>query len=117
MSSDVKKCYRSDMKVFTTDELRGKASDLRKVISREPQAVLTQSGEPIALLVPVNSATLDETADAIQQARARLALKSIRQRADKTGRDRLTTEQIDRVITATRKARRRRTAIQEKRRS
>lgn len=105
------------MKAFTTDELQGKASELRKVISREPQALLTESGEPIALLVPVNSATLDETANAIQQARARLALKSIRQRAGKTGRDRMTTAQIDRVIAATRKARRKRNALPEKRRS
>ena len=31
----------------------GQASELRKAISREPQALLTASGEPIALLVPV----------------------------------------------------------------
>lgn len=91
------------MKSFTTDELRGKGSELRKVISREPHALLTESGEPIALLVPVNSATLDETASAIQQARAQLALRSIRQRARKSGRDRMTTAQIDRVIATTRK--------------
>jgi antitoxin (DNA-binding transcriptional repressor) of toxin-antitoxin stability system len=105
------------MKAFTTDELRGKASELRKVISREPQALLTAGGEPIALLVPVNSATLEETADAIQQARARLALKSIRQRSGKTSRDRMTITQIDRVVAATRKAKRRRDPLPEKRRS
>ncbi|MEK6322960.1 MAG: hypothetical protein AABN33_14905 [Acidobacteriota bacterium] len=105
------------MKAFAAEDLRRKASELREVISREPQAVLTASGEPIALLVPVNSATLDETASAIRQARAQLALKSIRQRTRKTGRDRMTIAQIDRVIAATRKARRRRNALPEKRRS
>jgi antitoxin (DNA-binding transcriptional repressor) of toxin-antitoxin stability system len=34
---------------------RGKASELRKVISRESQASLTASGEPIALLAPADS--------------------------------------------------------------
>lgn len=105
------------MKIFTTEDLRGKASELRKAISREPQALLTASGEPIALLVPVESATLDETATAIRQARAQLALKSIRQRARKTGRNRMTIAQLDRVIAATRKTRPRRRALQEKRRS
>ena len=105
------------MKAFTTDELRGKANELRKVISSEPQALLTESGEPIALLVPVDSATLEETASAIRQARAQLALKSIRQRARKTRRDRLTIAEIDRVIAKTRKAKRRRNALPEKRRS
>jgi len=42
------------MKIFTTEDLRGKASKLRKAISPEPQALLTASGEPIALLVPHN---------------------------------------------------------------
>ena len=105
------------MKIFTTEDLRGKASELRKAISREPQALLTANGEAIALLVPVESATLDETATAIRQARAQLALKSIRQRARKTGRNRMTITQIDRVIAATRKARHRRKALQEKRQS
>ena len=84
------------MKAFTAEELRGKASDLRKVISRESQALLTAS--------------------AIRQARAQLALKSIRERARKTGRNRMTIAQIDRVIAATRKARHRRGSGQEKRR-
>jgi len=105
------------MKIFTTEDLRGKASELRKAISREPPALLTASGEPIALLVPVESATLDETATAIRQARAQLAVKSIRQRGRKTGRDRMTITQIDGVIAATRKATKRRKALQEKRKS
>ncbi|MEK6289745.1 MAG: hypothetical protein AABO57_28860 [Acidobacteriota bacterium] len=105
------------MKAFTAEDLHRKASELREIISREPQAVLTASGEPIALLVPVNSATLDETASAIRQARAQLALKSIRQRARKTGRDRMTIAEIDRVIAKTRKAKRRRNTLPEKRRS
>jgi antitoxin (DNA-binding transcriptional repressor) of toxin-antitoxin stability system len=105
------------MKIFTTEDLRGKASELRKAISREPQALLTASGEPVALLVPVESATLDETVTAIRQARAQLALKSIRLRARKTARNRMTITQIDRAIAATRKARHRRKALQEKRQS
>jgi antitoxin (DNA-binding transcriptional repressor) of toxin-antitoxin stability system len=104
------------MKAFTTEELRGKASDLRKVISRDPQAVLTASGEPVALLVPVDRDTLAETADAIGQARAQLAVKAIRYSARKMGRDRITTAQIDRIIANARKARHRRSNV-EKRRS
>ena len=99
------------MKIFTTEDLRGKASELRKAISREPQALLTASGEPIALLVPVERATLDETAAAIRQARAQLALKSMRQRALKTKRNGITIGQIDRVIATTRKTRHRRKAL------
>ena len=86
------------MKAFTADELQGKASELRRVISRESQALFTEGGEPVALLVPVDSATLDETAKAIQQARAQLALRSIRERSHRSGRNRMTIAQIDRVI-------------------
>jgi len=113
--SGARQCYCCLVKIFTTKDLRGTASELRKAISREPQALLTASGEPIALLVPVESGTLDETAIAIRQARAQLALKSIRQRARGAGRNRLTIAEIDRVIAATRKARRRRKTLQEKR--
>lgn len=94
------------MKAFTADELRGNASELRRIISRESQALLTESGEPVALLVPVDSATLDETASAIQQARAQLALRSIREGSRKSGRSRRTIAQIDRVIASTRRAKR-----------
>jgi len=104
------------MKTFTTEELRGKASDLRKVISRDPQAVLTASGEPVALLVPVDKDTLDETATAVRQAKAQLAVKAIRNRARKTGRNRTTISQIDRIIATARKAKHRRSTV-EKRRS
>ncbi|HXU35216.1 MAG TPA: hypothetical protein VN937_02555 [Blastocatellia bacterium] len=93
------------MKAFTADELQGKASELRRVISRESQALLTEGGEPVALLVPVDSATLDETAEAIQQARAQLALRSIRERSRRSGRNRMTIAQIDRVIANSREAR------------
>lgn len=105
------------MKAFTADELRGKASELRRVISRESQALLTESGEPVALLVPVDRATLDETARAIQQARAQLALRSIRERSRKSGRKIMPIAQIDRVIATSRRARRRRESTQEKPRS
>lgn len=111
------RCYCSDMKAFTADELQGKASELRRVISRESQALLTEGGEPVALLVPVDSATLDETAKAIQQARAQLALRSIRERSHRSGRNRMTIAQIDRVIANSRGARRRRGSTQEKLRS
>ena len=101
------------MKTFTTDELRGAASDLRKIISRDPQAVLTASGEPVALLVPVDTDTLNETAVAVRQAQAQLAAKAIRRRARKTGRDRMTIAQIDRIIAAARKSRQRRSSTRE----
>ncbi|HSO76868.1 MAG TPA: hypothetical protein VLU47_18725 [Blastocatellia bacterium] len=104
------------MKSFTTDELRGKASELRKRIARESEALLTESGEPVALLVAVDRATLDETTSAIRQARAQLALKSIRERSRKSGRGRMTIAQIDGVIASSRKARRR-GSTQEKPRS
>jgi antitoxin (DNA-binding transcriptional repressor) of toxin-antitoxin stability system len=105
------------MKTFTAEELRGGASELRKVISQEPPALLTASGEPIALLVPVTSATVDETASAIRQARAQLAVKSIRENRRKSGRKRMTIAQVDRVVAASREGRRMHKSGQEKRSS
>jgi hypothetical protein len=62
----------------------------------------------------VNSATLAETATAIQQARVEPAAKSIPELALKTGRSRMTIAQIDRVIAPTRKATRWRRSAREK---
>lgn len=52
MTSGIINAIVRSMKAFTTDELRGKASELRKVISRESEALLTEGGEPVVCLWP-----------------------------------------------------------------
>lgn len=69
--------------------------------------MLTVHGRPVALLIPVDAASLEETSRAIRRARALLALEALRCEARAKGLDRLSLKQIDGVVAETRRAGRR----------
>ncbi|MGE0422298.1 MAG: type II toxin-antitoxin system Phd/YefM family antitoxin [Reyranellaceae bacterium] len=100
------------MKTVTIRDFRTRPRSVRQALSGEREAILTANGQPIALLVPVDAATVDETAAAIRRARAMRAVQAIRRKAAGDGTDRLTMREIDAEIAAvrsTRSARARRT--------
>lgn len=80
---------------------------LKQRLKAEKELLLTSDGRPVAVLVNV-----DDTEDpenvirAIRDSRSRLALSRIREAARRSGVADMTMEQIDRVIAATRAARR-----------
>lgn len=92
------------MKTVTIRDFRSRPRAVRQALSGEREAVLTSNGQPIALLVPVDAATVDETAEDIRRARAMRALQAIRRKAALDGTDRLTMRQIDTEIAAFRAA-------------
>lgn len=82
---------------------------LRERLQREGELLLTSDGKPMAVLV--NVAPTDDPGaviSAVHQARSRIALSRVRETARRSGAARLTAEQIEREIAATRVTRRQR---------
>lgn len=102
--------YPRSMKSMTIRDLRTRPRQVRKTIAAEPQSLLTANGKPFALLIPVDSETLDETVDALRIGRAQIALRVFRGQAKREGRDQLTMGEIDEVVAKTRRQRRTRSS-------
>lgn len=97
------------MKLIGTKEL---AANARRVLrqARRESVVITEDGHPKGLLTPTSEETLLEDMQDQIRLRARRAVSEIRREATKRGLHRLTMADIDREISAARKARRARRA-------
>ncbi|MGH7806012.1 MAG: hypothetical protein ACREQJ_16810 [Candidatus Binatia bacterium] len=93
------------MKSITIRDLRTRPRQARKTIATEPQSLLTANGKPVALIIPVDSETLDDTVDALKIGRAQTVLRALRNDARERGMDRLTMDEIDSVIARSRRQR------------
>lgn len=98
------------MKTLTVREFRTHPQQVRKTIASAPESLLTASGKPFALVIPVNSETLDETVDALRIGRAQTALRALREESKRKELDRLTPDEIDAIIISARRQRRARRA-------
>ena len=67
--------------------------------------MLTASGRPIAILLGIEEDELEETARAIRQAKAQLALSRLRKQAARRRADRMPASAIDAEIRAVRSRR------------
>ena len=95
------------MKTFTIRDFRSRPRAVREALSKERKALLTVNGRPLAVLLPVNAETYDQTLDVVSRAQALQALNQIREHAAVTGRDKMTMEEIDAEISAARREARR----------
>lgn len=70
------------------------------------EALLTANdGRPVALLLPVDAGTVDETLEAVHRARGLEALRAIRRESQSSGAALMTPADIDALVTRTRRAR------------
>lgn len=95
------------MKTITIRDLRSQPRQVREALAKAREAVLTANGKPVALMIAVDSGTLDETLETVRRARALQTVAAIRKRAKATGRDGLSMKDIDAEVQAARKTRRR----------
>lgn len=95
------------MKFITVRELRGRPSEVWSKLSRDKDLVLTSNGKPIAILSAVSEETLESSLVALRRARAVAAVEAIQSQSVAAGTDKLSLEEINAEIAATRKARRR----------
>ena len=95
------------MKFITVRDLRGRPTEVWTKLSRDKDLVLTSNGKPIAILSAVSEDTLEGSLVALRQARASVAVEAMQSHSVAAGTDKLSLEQINAEIAATRKARRR----------
>lgn len=95
--------YPRTMKTFTIRDFRTRPRAIREALAKENKAVLTASGRPVAVLLPVNAETFDQTLDVVGRAQALQALKQIQQRSAGAGRSRIGMREIDAEIDAARR--------------
>ena len=69
--------------------------------------MVTSNGKPIAILTSTNEDTFEQSLREVRRARALQAVSEIQQRSVEQAREKLTEEEIDAEIAATRQSRRR----------
>ena len=92
------------MKFVSTRELRNRPGFVRNLAQKD-DLVLTTNGKPTAILLGIEEDELEETARAIRQAKAQLALSRLRKHAARRGADRVSASAIDAEIRAVRSRR------------
>ena len=95
------------MKFISVRDLRGKSADVWKDLPGEREMIITHNGRPVAILAAVSETNLEASLSAFRQARAVEAVASLQRRSVEQGADKITTEEIDAEIKATRQQRRR----------
>jgi antitoxin (DNA-binding transcriptional repressor) of toxin-antitoxin stability system len=93
------------MKTVTIRDFRTRPKQVRDALKREREAVLTANGRPVAVMIPVDAGSIDQTLETLRRARALEALRVIRQESRRRGLARMSTRDIDAIITKTRQAR------------
>lgn len=92
------------MKFLGSRDLRNRPGYVRE-LAKQDDLVLTANGKPIAILVGVEEDAFEETARAIQHAKAHLTLSRLRRQAAAHGADRLSPAEIEAEIRAVRSRR------------
>jgi antitoxin (DNA-binding transcriptional repressor) of toxin-antitoxin stability system len=98
-------CYDDVMKTVTIRDFRTRPRQVRDALRREREAVLTANGSPVAVLIPVDAGSVDETLETLRRARGLEALRAIRRQSRERGLDRLSASDIDAIVARTRRAR------------
>ena len=98
------------MRFISVRDLRGKSAQVWRQLPVEREMVLTSNGRPIAVITAVDEATLEESLAAWRRARATAVIADIQRESARKGTDRISMEEIDAEIKASRAERRRRSA-------
>jgi antitoxin (DNA-binding transcriptional repressor) of toxin-antitoxin stability system len=93
------------MKFISVRDLRTSPAQVWKTLPEEKEMVITNNGRPIALLTPISDDNLEETIKAMRSARAANAIRSIQLHSVKTGKNKLTDEEIEHEIRQSREER------------
>ncbi|MBV8206238.1 MAG: type II toxin-antitoxin system Phd/YefM family antitoxin [Acidobacteria bacterium] len=92
------------MKFVSARELRNRPGVLR-TLARNDDVVVTANGKPVAMLLGITQDDLEDTAHAVRQARAQLALSRMRKHAALRGTDRMSAAALNAEIRAARRRR------------
>jgi PHD/YefM family antitoxin component YafN of YafNO toxin-antitoxin module len=95
----------SAMKIVTIRDFRTRPKQVRLALKREREAVLTANGRPVAVMIPVDAGSIEQTLETLRRARALEALRAIRQESERRRIAAMSTKDIDAIIAKARKAR------------
>lgn len=90
------------MHTLSIRELRNRPGAAQEELTREGELLLTSNGRPVAVMLAVDGASLDETLEVLRRARGQLALSKLRRQAAGQQLERLTDDEIEREIAETR---------------
>ncbi len=93
------------MKFVTVRDLRGKTSELWKELERERELVVTSNGKPIAILSATDEDSFESCLWTLRRSRASDALANLQRDAAGRGFEKLTHEDIEAEIKASRRER------------
>lgn len=94
------------MDFVTVRDLRVRPGDTWQRLRDKRELILTSSGRPIALLVDIEDADVEDTLMAVRRARAQLAVSRMRQGAAAGGLVKLGAAEIEAEIARARRERR-----------
>lgn len=90
------------MRFVSVRELRERSASIWKALVEEKDMVITSNGKPIALLSATSGESLEESLSALRRARAQAAATAMQQASLKAGSDRMSLDDINAEINATR---------------
>ncbi len=88
------------MNFYTVRDLRSTPKSIWENLSADGEAVITNNGRPMALLLDIADGDFEETLKAVRQAKAAIAFNSMRGKAADKGY--MSDEEIEAEITAAR---------------
>jgi antitoxin (DNA-binding transcriptional repressor) of toxin-antitoxin stability system len=94
------------METLTIRELRNHPGAAQEELARTGELLLTSNGRPVALMLAVDGASLEETLEVVRRAKGQLALGKLRRHAAHHGLDQLTLKDVDQQIDEARAERR-----------
>jgi antitoxin (DNA-binding transcriptional repressor) of toxin-antitoxin stability system len=95
------------MRFVSVRDFRTSSASVWKTLPEEQEMVITNNGKPVALLTPLSDKTLEDTLSAVRRAKAINAVKAMQRQSMKSGTDKLSMEEIDSEIKASRQRRKR----------
>jgi len=91
------------MNFFTVRDLRTAPKSIWDSLAGDGEVVITNNGKPSALMLDISDGNFEETLQAVNQARAMIAISNMRKKAAAAGLDKMTMEEIDAEIAAARR--------------
>lgn len=90
------------MKTVTVRDLRSRTAKVWRELVRDRELIVTSNGRPVAVLSTADEETVEETLAAFRRARASRAVLKAQMRLVLTGKDKLSSAEIEKEIAAVR---------------
>ncbi|MBM3705796.1 MAG: type II toxin-antitoxin system Phd/YefM family antitoxin [Actinobacteria bacterium] len=93
------------MNFVSVREFRTNPAKIWEKLKKDMEIIITSNGKPIAVLNPIYENDVEGTLDIIRRIKAVKAFESLQEDAVRKGLDKLTDEEIDKIIKSTRQQR------------